>query len=93
MALVPLQLPRFAENVLEQDPHVMTRSWYLWAAGVTAATPLRGTGDPEGVVIANAGTLYLRVDGSGPNLYIKEDEANNGTATGWNAAGKPGGGP
>jgi hypothetical protein len=43
-----------------------------------------GTGSPEGVVIANIGSLYLRSDGStSTTLYIKT--ANNGSAQGWTA--------
>jgi hypothetical protein len=43
-----------------------------------------GTGSPEGVVVANIGSLYLREDGStNTTLYIKT--ANNGQATGWTA--------
>lgn len=43
-----------------------------------------GTGTPEGVVIADIGTLYLRTDGStSTTLYVKT--ANNGSANGWTA--------
>jgi hypothetical protein len=43
-----------------------------------------GAGSPEGVIIANIGSLYLRTDGStSTTLYIKT--ANNGLATGWTA--------
>jgi hypothetical protein len=42
---------------------------------------LNGTGDPEGVVTASVGTLYLRADGgANTTLYIKESGAGN---TGW----------
>lgn len=42
----------------------------------------RGTGSPEGVVIADIGTAYLRRDGgAGTTLYVKE--SGNGLATGW----------
>jgi hypothetical protein len=36
-------------------------------------TPLRGSGDPNGVVTASVGTLYLRSDGGvGTTFYVKE---------------------
>ena len=49
--------------------------------GGTAAEILAGTGTPEGVVIAQIGSIYMRVDGStGTALYVKE----SGTGlTGW----------
>lgn len=41
-----------------------------------------GTGDPEGNVIANIGSLYGRLDGgAGTTLYVKE--SGTGTDTGW----------
>lgn len=41
-----------------------------------------GTGSPEGVVVADRGTMYLRTDGSTTTtLYVKT--ANDGLATGW----------
>lgn len=56
----------------------------------TQARPLRvlthpliksGTGSPEGAVIANVGTMYLRSDGgANTTLYIKESGTGN---TGW----------
>lgn len=43
-----------------------------------------GTGTPEGVVVADRGTIYLRTDGStSTTLYIKT--ASDGLATGWTA--------
>ena len=45
---------------------------------------LSGNGSPEGVVIADIGTLYLRKDGgAGTVLYVKE--SGNGLDTGWAA--------
>lgn len=45
---------------------------------------LQGNGSPAGVVVANVGTLYRRLDGgASTTLYIKE--AGNGTAAGWRA--------
>ena len=43
-----------------------------------------GAGSPEGVVIADRGTLYMRTDGStSTTLYVKT--ADDGLATGWTA--------
>lgn len=45
---------------------------------------LRGAGSPEGIVVANRGTIFLRTDGStSTTLYVKT--ANDGLATGWTA--------
>jgi hypothetical protein len=42
-----------------------------------------GTGDPEGAVTADVGTLYIRLDGGvGTTLYVKETGSGN---TGWAA--------
>lgn len=41
-----------------------------------------GAGSPEGVVVADVGTLYMRTDGStSTTLYVKT--ADDGEATGW----------
>lgn len=43
-----------------------------------------GTGDPEGVVVADRGTIFMRTDGStNTTLYVKT--ADDGEATGWTA--------
>ena len=45
---------------------------------------LWGTGDPEGVVTADIGTMFIREDGSpGETLYLKE--SGNDTSSGWAA--------
>ena len=47
------------------------------------ATARGGTGDPEGVVTAGVGSIFLRTDGAvGTTLYTKETGAGN---TGWSA--------
>lgn len=44
-----------------------------------------GEGDPENVVTAPVGTLYLRTDGgTGTTLYVKEANSDD---TGWAANG------
>lgn len=41
-----------------------------------------GTGTPEGVITANIGTVYHRLDGgASTSLYVKESGTN--TNTGW----------
>jgi hypothetical protein len=43
-----------------------------------------GEGDPEGEVVADRGTIYMRTDGStSTTLYVKT--ADDGEATGWTA--------
>lgn len=49
---------------------------------VLAGRVFTGTGSPEGIVVADVGSLYLRTDGStSTTLYVKT--ANAGLATGW----------
>jgi hypothetical protein len=44
---------------------------------------IKGTGDPEGVITANAGSIFLRTDGSAlSTFYVKQSGAGN---TGWAA--------
>lgn len=41
-----------------------------------------GYGSPEGVVVADVGCIYQRLDGgAGTSFYVKEDDG--GEATGW----------
>lgn len=41
-----------------------------------------GVGDPDGVIVANVGSLFLRTDGgAGTSMYCKE--SGSGLATGW----------
>lgn len=43
-----------------------------------------GTGSPEGIVVADRGTIYMRTDGAAATtLYVKT--ASDGLATGWTA--------
>lgn len=45
---------------------------------------LQGNGSPAGVVVANRGTLYRRLDGGvNTSLYVKE--SGDGTSAGWAA--------
>ena len=41
---------------------------------------LQGDGSPAGVIVADVGTLYRRLDGT-PTLWVKE--SGSGTAAGW----------
>ena len=57
--------------------------WHQWFQQVWAALRMIhiGTGDPEDVVTAPVGHLYLRLDGGeNTTLYVKEA---NTDATGW----------
>lgn len=51
------------------------------ATNINGITIFTGSGSPEGVITANVGSIYLRLNGSsGTTLYVKE----NGTGkTGW----------
>ena len=41
---------------------------------------LQGNGSPAGVIVADVGTLYRRLDGT-PTLWVKE--SGSGSAAGW----------
>ncbi len=59
------------------------RLGYGTTAGTDVIGVYFGTGDPEGVVTANAGSMFLRTDGStSTTLYIKTSGTGN---TGWTA--------
>lgn len=68
-------------------PVTMPKTDREFQAWLQAAYDLRlrfGTGSPEGVVVADRGTLYTRLDGAAATtLYVKT--ANDGLATGWTA--------
>jgi hypothetical protein len=60
------------------------REWQRWCRDSHDLRVKFGEGSPEGVVVADIGTLYLRTDGStSTTLYVKT--ANNASATGWTA--------
>lgn len=60
-------------SVGEDETGVQVTSKLLW-----------GTGDPEGVVAASVGTIFIREDGGvGSTMYVKE--SGDGTTTGWAA--------
>jgi hypothetical protein len=43
---------------------------------------LQGNGSPAGVIVADVGTLYRRLNGgAGTTLYVKE--SGSGTSAGW----------
>jgi hypothetical protein len=77
-----------AAHVAAVDPHP---GYLTPAEGNAAYQPLtaalsfifRGAGDPEGVVMAAQGSLFLRTDGgAGTTVYAKNSGAGN---TGWGA--------
>lgn len=50
-------------------------------ANINGITIFTGSGTPEGVITANIGSMFLRLDGtSGSTLYMKESGTGN---TGW----------
>jgi hypothetical protein len=60
------------------------REFAAWCLLTGDTRLITGTGDPEGVYVANRGTLFLRTDGStSTTLYVKT--ADDGLATGWTA--------
>jgi hypothetical protein len=65
-------------------PRVYFRAWHYergnWA-NWRQINLEQGTGSPEGVLTANVGTIYQRLDGgAGTTLYVKESGTGN---TGW----------
>jgi hypothetical protein len=70
-----------------KSPVTMPKTDREFQKWLEAAYDLRvkfGTGSPEGVVVADRGTIYLRTDGStSTTLYVKT--ANDALATGWTA--------
>jgi hypothetical protein len=60
------------------------REWQRWLFESHDQRVKFGAGSPEGSIVADRGTLYLRTDGStNTTLYVKT--ANDGLATGWTA--------
>jgi hypothetical protein len=67
---------------IDQSPEQRRKSVLSYLEALDVRTPLKGVGDPEGVVEADIGTLYTRTDGgTGTTLYVKE--ADDGLDTGW----------
>jgi hypothetical protein len=68
-------------------PVTMPKTDREFMAWLQASHDLRvqfGAGSPEGEIVADRGTLYLRTDGStSTTLYVKT--ADDGLATGWSA--------
>ncbi len=60
------------------------REWQRWCRDSHDLRVKFGAGSPEGVVVADRGTIDMRTDGSASTtLYVKT--ANDGLATGWTA--------
>jgi hypothetical protein len=64
---------------------IMTQVFRTWTQQVTKAVPLTGTGNPEDVVEASQGQLYMDDAGvEGAILYVKRDADIAGDRTkGW----------
>ena len=57
------------------------RNWWLGEGSSMAALLKSGTGDPEAVVTASVGSIWIRTDGgTSTTLYVKETGTGN---TGW----------
>lgn len=57
--------------------------WITTLRDVLRGRMIEGLGDPEGVVTAKSGTMYLRRDGgAGSSFYVKESTTGS---TGWAA--------
>jgi len=70
---------------INPDTGLFTREWYEALSAVYRLLQglnfTQGVGDPEGVVTAPVGSLFVRSDGgAGTTLYVKEA---NTDATGW----------
>lgn len=81
---------RLTDPRLGTDLNGLIRSLYDFLRRVVASVNtledsrvLRGSGTPEGAVVAGVGALYVRTDGgAGTTLYVKESGTGN---TGWAA--------
>lgn len=79
---------RLTDPRLPDDPKRLVTSLYDTFRRIVAAVNtledsrvLRGSGTPEGAVVADVGALYVRTDGgTGTTLYVKESGTGN---TGW----------
>jgi len=83
--------PGAGSNYASFDRGTLNGTWYDHYGHIPGGSTfgnfvgvLTGTGSPEGVVYANIGTLYARLDGGvNTTLYVKQ--ANNAAPTGWAA--------
>lgn len=79
---------RLTDPRLPDDPKRLIPSLYDLFRRIVAAVNtledsrvLRGSGTPEGSVVASVGALYVRTDGgASTTLYVKESGTGN---TGW----------
>jgi len=72
--IMPPQLAPIADN-----HGIVSPEWLRWLLDLAQASPLRGSGSPEGMVQAPVGSLYL--SDSAPVLWVKEGGAES--ASGW----------
>lgn len=78
-----VDLQMYSGNYSGQVFTVDGATGYIYFGAVGTSTPVvrTGTGDPDGVVTAPVGSLFLRTDGgTNTTLYIKETGTGN---TGW----------
>ena len=73
------------EPVALPPPHLRNPQWFVELKNIVDRLNrglLQGTGSPAGVVVADVGTLYRRLDGGASTvLYVKE--SGSGTSAGW----------
>ena len=78
MALTPAAL-------VLPPPHLRNEQWFVTLKDIVDRLNLgvlQGHGSPAGVITADVGTLYRRLDGgANTTLYVKE--SGSGTAVGW----------
>jgi hypothetical protein len=81
MASLDEQLPEGPDWIGRRFADLERKLRELQAALARAGNVQSGTGDPEGVVTANVGALFLRSDGgASTTLWVKESGSGS---TGW----------
>lgn len=82
--LIPFDFEALRAALQEELVQIATEINEARSGNITEISSVKvhnGTGAPEGVVTANVGSLYLRLDGgASTTLYVKESGTN---ATGW----------
>lgn len=83
MAVDPVIQPAQRQLAVDKEGRLQ-KATFDFLAGLLRGRIVRGTGSPAGVVAADIGTIYARVDGGvGSTLYVKE--ADSGLSSGWAA--------
>lgn len=79
-AQIPMKMQEDEEtSSFMEDIRKLAAALQIFGNGIIVRA---GSGSPEGVIVANRGSLYLRTDGGiGTTFYVKE--SGFGTNTGW----------